>query len=382
MIKSESDAHATFHAETFRKQLHRHPELSCNEVDTAKAIAKQLLSFGLNPVTQIGGYGLFCIVAGHSPGETTLLRTDFDAVAVMEKAEHDHISVHRGVMHACGHDGHTASLLAVARRLSEKPPQRGKVILLFQPAEEIGTGAAAMLNHPKLKTLDIDNVFAYHNLPGQPLHEIVVKEDTFACASTGICIELEGKTSHSAYPENGINPVNTMVEILQYLQDLPDRYPDKFSLVTIVNTQLGEEAYGVSAGAAKVMATLRSECNITFHDMQIQLQKKLEQIEQGSELVVSYSWHEPFNAAINSSVHVDMIRQQAAMLGLSVTELSEPMRWSEDFSEFLLNYPGALFGIGSGVSHPELHNPDYDFPDKILETACSVFISVLKQIHG
>ncbi|MFA0085211.1 amidohydrolase [Vibrio sp. 10N.261.51.F12] len=382
MAQSIGPFHAAFHANTFRKQLHKYPELSCHEVQTADAIAQQLTLFGLNPVVGVEGYGVLCVITGSEPGETTLLRADFDAIPVNEKNPVDHASIYPGVMHACGHDGHTTSLIMVAHQLSQSPPKRGTVILVFQPAEEIGTGAASMLNHPALKGLNVDNAFAYHNLPGQPLHEIVVKKGTFSCASIGLSIDLEGKTSHAAYPENGVSPLNAMIEILQYLQTLPDSYPEEFSLVTIVNAELGERAFGVAAGSAKIMATLRSDCNATFLDIQKRVQRTLQRIEQNTKLDINYSWHEPFNAAVNSSHHVDLIRQHATKLNLAVTELETPMRWSEDFAEFLLRYQGALFGIGSGVSHPELHNPDYDFPDEILETACSLYVSIIRQIHG
>ncbi|WP_375749392.1 amidohydrolase [Vibrio sp. HN007] len=377
-----SNNKTTFDAPGYRKKLHQNPELSCHERETAITIAQQLKMFGLEPVTNISGYGLICTVEGKEPGPTTLLRADFDAIAVQEKAKHAHVSQNDGVMHGCGHDGHTTSLLKVAQSLSQNPPEQGKVVLLFQPAEETGTGANSMLNHPKLNDLKVDNVFAYHNLPGHPLHEIVVKQGTFACASTGVCIELQGKTSHAAYPEKGISPVGEMVEIISFLQQLPEQSEDKSSLVTIVYAKLGEEAYGVSAGSAKIMATLRSESNHAFNSMKQQLTDQLSHMQQHSDLAITHSWHEPFNAAVNSDSHVELLKSQAQKLGLSITELNEPLRWSEDFSEFLLKFDGALFGIGSGQHHPELHNPDYDFPDEILDTACNLFMALIKEIHG
>jgi amidohydrolase len=382
VMETERQLASGFKAESFRKQLHKYPELSGHEINTAFNIAQQLRQFGLNPQEGIGGHGVICTVSGEQDGELTLLRADFDALPIQEKATHSHVSVNHGIMHACGHDGHTASLLAVAEKLAVTPPKHGKVILLFQPAEETGVGASAMLNSAELKQLKIDNVFAYHNLPGQPLHEVVIKNNTFACASTGVSIELEGKTSHAAYPENGLNPAKAMIEILQFLEGLSSQYTQNFALVTIVSAQLGEEAFGVSAGRARIMATLRSDSNSTFQAMQSKIRLKLEEVEKLSGLGVEHSWHEPFNAAVNSSAHVDIVRTQAKQLGFEVNELREPMRWSEDFSEFLIHYPGALFCIGSGESHPELHNPDYDFPDEIIETASTLFMSIVKQIHG
>ncbi|GAA5646207.1 amidohydrolase [Vibrio proteolyticus] len=371
-----------FNAVAFRKNLHRFPELSLEEVNTSQTIARVLSSFGLKPVTEIGGHGLFCIIEGEDEGETTLIRADFDALPIEEQAQHDHVSANHGVMHACGHDGHTTSLLKIAQQLAEHPPKSGQVVLLFQPAEEIGTGAASMLTHPALRDLTVDNAYAYHNLPGYPLHQIVVKTDTFACASTGVSITLTGKTSHAARPENGISPTNTMMDIMQLLQGMPQRFPDAFSLVTIVHAQLGEAAYGVSPGEAKVMATMRSECNETFQAMQTLLTEALQEFRAQSGLDIHVEWDEPFNATVNSAQHVSMLVEQANQLGLSVHQLDEPMRWSEDFAEFLLKWRGAMFCIGSGTHHPELHNPDYDFPDDIMDTAASLFVALIRRQHG
>ncbi|WP_413283933.1 amidohydrolase [Vibrio sp. MA40-2] len=366
----------------FRKKLHRTPELSEQEQQTSTQIATQLKAFGLSPIEHIGGYGIICIIDSGTKGETTLFRADFDALPICENNHHDHTSQNLGVMHACGHDGHTTSLLLVAQQLSTHPPKTGKVILLFQPAEEIGTGAAAMLLDKNLKNLKVDNVFAYHNLPGYPLGQILVKENTFACASTGVLIKLEGKTSHAARPENGISPCAAMMEIIDYLQTMPESYSQAFTLVTIVHAQLGEQAFGVSPGEAKVMATMRSDCNQTFANMKINLSKKLKELSQDHGIDVSLNWDEPFNATVNSNRHSRLIEQQAKKIGMSVQHLQQPMRWSEDFAEFLQQWNGALFCIGSGESHPELHNPDYDFPDQLLKTASDVFISLIDTLHN
>ncbi|UGA54130.1 amidohydrolase [Vibrio sp. VB16] len=366
----------------FRKKLHRQPELSEQEKQTSTIIFAQLKDFGLSPVGQIGGYGIVCTVDSGNAGDTTLLRADFDALPICEIAQHDHVSEYLGVMHACGHDGHTSSLLLVAEHLSQHRPKTGKVILLFQPAEETGTGALSMLNDEPLLSLKVDHVFAYHNLPGYPLNQILVKEGTFACASTGVLIEFEGKTSHAARPENGFNPCQAMVETVQYLQSISQQYPEAFSLVTIVHARLGEEAFGISPGYAKVMATMRSECNQTFSSMKTDLLSMLDKLQKETGINVKIEWDEPFKAAINSTEHSQLIFQQAKRLGMSVVKLDEPMCWSEDFAEFLLRWNGALFCIGSGESHPELHNPDYDFPDDIMKTASQLFVSIVDRLHS
>ncbi|MEZ8195098.1 amidohydrolase [Vibrio cortegadensis] len=370
-----------FNATEFRRQLHQYPELSLNEVNTAALIAAQLREFGLFPVTQIGGNGVICTIESGVAGDTTLLRADFDALPISEKSSIAHCSRHEGVMHACGHDGHTASLMLVAKHLAITPPQFGKVVLLFQPAEEIGTGAASMLNDNRVATLNVDHVFAYHNLPGYPLNTIIVKPNAFACASTGVIIELEGKTSHAARPENGINPTSAMVQLIQYLQNLPQKNSEAFTLVTVVHAYLGEEAFGTAPGKATVMATLRSDDGPLFEKMKSDLRETVSEIAVRDNLTCHVEWQESFNAVMNSPKHCDIVCQQAEKIGLPLVELDEPMRWSEDVSEFLAKWPGALFCIGSGAEHPQLHNPDYDFPDQLIETASAMFTGIIQQLH-
>lgn len=377
-----TDRTTEFDAIRFRHHLHQYPELSLFEIKSAELIAAQLQAFGFQPKVGLGGNGIVCTVDSGQPGETTLLRADFDALPITEKNNHAYCSRHDGVMHACGHDGHTASLMAVAHQLSLNPPRSGKVILLFQPAEETGTGAASMLADNWLSEQHVDNVFAYHNLPGYPQHTVITKPGTFACASTGVTIELEGKTSHAARPENGISPTNAMLAIIQYLQQMPEKYDNAFTLVTVIHASLGEEAFGTSPGSAKVLATLRSDNNAVFEAMKQDLQETVSGIATDEGLASNVSWQESFNAVVNSPTHCDIVNQQAQQSGLEVVELEEPMRWSEDVAEFLLKWPGALFCIGSGNSHPELHNPDYDFPDALIATASSLFLSIIHRLHA
>ncbi|MGR2770198.1 amidohydrolase [Photobacterium ganghwense] len=366
----------------FRRTLHQFPELSGKEQTTAQRIISQLNAFGLTPRTNIGGHGIVCEIRGTRPGETTLLRADFDALPIVEKSDHAHCSQHPGVMHACGHDGHTASMMAVARHLASHPPVSGSVLLLFQPAEETGTGAADMLRDPWLAGQAVNNVFAYHNLPGYPLNTVITRPETFACASTGVTITLEGKTSHAAKPENGINPTNTLIALMQELQQLPTRFPDVFSLVTIIHATLGEPAFGTAPGDAQLLATLRSEQSDVLKAMQRAVEAATQTYSEQTGLRYQVSWQESFNAAVNTHHHNELVQRAASELGLPVYQLQEPMRWSEDVAEFLACWPGALFCVGSGESHPQLHNPDYDFPDALIETASTLFLHLIEMLHN
>ncbi|PSW05198.1 amidohydrolase [Photobacterium lipolyticum] len=366
----------------FRHHLHRYPELSLNEQKTASEITDQLLKFGLTPKTNIGGHGLLVEIKSRNPGPTTLLRADFDALPISETAQHDHASRHHGCMHACGHDGHTVSLLTVANRLSQHPPASGRVILLFQPAEEIGQGAKMMLKDPRMQDLQPDYVFAYHNLPGHPLGSVVIKSGVFACASIGVKITLTGKTSHAAKPEKGRSPAPAVARIMDYLHQMPEAFEEAFSLVTLVHVKVGNEGFGTAPGRADVMATIRSDDNYALEHMKKSLQNFAKKQAESYQLGMNIDWIEPFSATVNDPIATDMVIKTANSLNYPVITPTEPMRWSEDMGEFLQQAPGALFCLGSGVDHPELHNPDYDFPDALIGRASRLFLTLIKQLHG
>ncbi|PSU33696.1 amidohydrolase [Photobacterium lutimaris] len=371
----------------FRHFLHQYPELSHHERQTAALICQQLRQFGLAPKTDLGGHGIVVKFDSNNPGETSLFRADFDALPIHEQACHHYASCHSGIMHACGHDGHTASLMMVAKYLCLHPPITGKVLLLFQPAEETGTGAAAMLQEPWLAQQHIDNVFAYHNLPGYPLNTLVIKPNTFACASTGVTIELFGKTSHAAKPEDGLAPTLAMTEAIKLIQHLPEQFPDVFTLTTVVHASLaataqGETGFGTAPGYAKVLATLRSDNSHTLFAMKSLIEQQIAALCQQEQLGLEVSWQEWFNAAVNSQPHCQQVIRQARLLALPVNIIEEPMRWSEDVAEFLAKWPGALFCLGSGEQHPQLHNPDYDFPDELIATASQLFCALIKDKHS
>ncbi|WEM44978.1 amidohydrolase (plasmid) [Photobacterium sp. DA100] len=376
----------SFDPVAFRRCLHQYPELSHCEHRTAEMINQQLRQFGLTPRTGLGGHGTVVEFDSGKPGKTSLFRADFDALPIQEQADRPYASRQAGVMHACGHDGHTASLMAVAKHLSEHPPQSGRVLLLFQPAEETGAGAAAMLQDPWLAEQHIDSVFAYHNLPGYPLNTVLIKPNSFACASTGVTIELFGKTSHAAKPEDGLPPTAAMINTIELIQRLPLQFPEVFALTTVVHASLGETtngeaAFGTAPGYAKVLATLRSDDSQTLVAMKSLIEQQISALCATEQLRSEISWQEWFNAAVNSQQHCQQVIEQARSLDLPVERLKEPMRWSEDMAEFLAQWPGALFCLGSGEHHPQLHNPDYDFPDTLIDTACNLFRALINDIH-
>jgi len=259
-----------------RHELHRYPELSENEFLTAERIANFLSHYNEAEIIRgIGGNGIACIFKGKEEGPSVLFRCDLDALPIEEENDFDYKSTTKGVAHKCGHDGHMAIIAGLADVFSKNPPEKGQVVLFFQPSEENGQGAFRVVNDDNFKKIKIDNVFALHNLPGFPKGEIVLRNETFAAASKGMIIKLTGKTSHAGEPENGNSPAVAMADIIKHLNDLPSTgiFSD-FTLLTVIHARLGEVAFGTTPGYAEVMATLRTYTN---EDMQ-KLTKESESI--------------------------------------------------------------------------------------------------------
>ncbi len=366
-----------------RHELHRHPELSGAESQTANRIAVFLRRLDPDQLIEgLGGRGLACVFAGTSPGPTVLLRCELDALPIAELGEHAHRSTTAGVGHQCGHDGHMAILAAVAQQLSAKRPARGRVVLLYQPAEETGEGAAAVIADPRFTELRPDYCFALHNVPGYPLGEVLLREGPFSCASRGMSITLTGNTAHAAQPETGTSPAQAMCRIIASLGELPAHIaePEQITFATVVGAQLGAKAFGTAPGQAQIWVTLRSEDNDAMARLIAHAEALVRLNAQADGLQHAIDYQDIFPATINAPEASAMVRAAAA--SMSLREMAQPFRWSEDFGHFTASCPGALFGIGAGVAMPDLHNPDYDFPDALIPIASGLFLRIVGEALG
>lgn len=365
----------------FRKRLHKFPELSGNEKITAGNVIDFTRRFHhARIITELGGEGIAVIFKGKEPGKTILVRCDLDALPIEEENDFDHISVYPGVSHKCGHDGHMTIVSGLIPILAEEKVVRGRVVLLFQPAEETGEGAARVLKDPRFASINPDYVFALHNLPGYASNEIVVKENVFASASRGLIIRLKGKSSHAAEPEKGITPTQAVADLIKQLPGLSKvETSGDFSLVTIIHAKIGERAFGTTPGSAVLMATFRSYRDEDMQSMSRNAEKLVKEVASTYNLKCEIEWVEEFAATTNQAECVDMIREAAVENNLLIHENEHPFRWSEDFGHFTQKYKGAMFGIGAGIHHPELHHPDYDFPDEIILTGVKMFYSIIQK---
>ena len=366
-----------------RRELHQHPELSGHEARTARFVEDKLQAFHPTKVIRhVGGHGLLVEYFFSEDGPTVLFRADMDAVAVQEPDDIPHHSQTPGVAHKCGHDGHTTILLRFARMLSERPLPKGRVLLLFQPAEENGSGSKAVLDTKVLDYYKIDKAFALHNIPGYPASAVLCKEDSFTCAVVSVSITLTGKTSHAAEPQKGISPIPATLNIVDELLrwNNTDIQSDDYFLSTIVEIHVGEEAYGVSAGNSVIRATLRAKTDKLLHQHAQQLKELVAtECKRTPDLQHEMEWLEPFSANENDPQSVGVIKNAALRNNLPYIELQTPFSWGEDFGLFMQQYKGAIFGLGSGENCAPLHSPQYDFPDEVIETGATLFYTIAEE---
>ncbi|MDC1068859.1 M20/M25/M40 family metallo-hydrolase, partial [Candidatus Kapabacteria bacterium] len=303
---------------------------------------------------------------------------------ISEVNEFSYKSKNNKVSHKCGHDGHTTILLGLAKLISKFPLKDSAVYLLWQPAEETGEGAKSVLNDPFFKDLKINHVFALHNLPRYNESNIIIKSGNFTPEVKSIIIKLEGKTSHAAEIENGINPAIAIAELIKFFASITNNSPDSkdFYLATPIYSNLGSRSYGISAGNGELHYTLRAWDPELFNNNSKLIDSKLKEIYSKYKIKSSINWTGEFSANINSPSAVDHIRDAAIDLELNIIEQKSPMKWGEDFGLFTQKYKGAMFGVGNGINSAALHNPDYDFNDKIIGTSISIFYSIIEEISN
>lgn len=362
-----------------RQKLHSIPEVSGREKETAAYVEKLLRATGPDElIAGLGGYGLAAIYNGIDPdaGSSVMIRAELDGLPVTEQTGLPYQSTHSGRMHACGHDGHMAILLGVAEWLKDHRPEKGSVILLFQPAEETGEGAARVLSDDRFKQLQINRAIALHNLPGYKENTLYIRSGTFACASAGFKVSFRGKSSHAAYPEQGINPGAKIAEFIQAVNSLHDRYiyKDKITAATVTYLKLGEEAFGISPGTGQAGATLRAETDELLHEMKQEFEGKLNELKSAFAGELEVETVEPFAAVVNDETGTEHFKKVLGDSGrFSIETLKEPFPWSEDFGEFGKRCPVTFFGIGAGTQSKPLHSEKYDFNDRLLKTGVDAF---------
>lgn len=368
----------------WRQMRHRHPEVSGNEAATAAAVVAALAPLAPDAlVTGLGGHGVAAVFAGAAPGPTVMFRAELDALPIQELPGPAHGSAVRGVAHLCGHDGHMAIVLGVGQGLALRRPAQGRVVLMFQPAEEDGSGAALVIADPAFASLRPDWGFALHNMPGLPLGQVRVAAGAMNCASVGMRVVLSGRTAHASDPGSGVSPGMAVAALIPGLVGLAAGGalgPD-FRLITLTHARLGTPAFGIAPGEADVWATLRTLTDAPMAALRAQALALVKQVALAEGLGLAVTWHDDFAACTN---HPEAAAQILAALGdVPFAPPEGPMRASEDFGRFAgTGAKTAMFLLGAGEGMPALHNPDYDFPDVLIAPGIGVFTRIIRNILG
>ena len=369
----------------WRRALHRQPELSGAEAATARAFVAAVAPTRPDQVIRgLGGHGVAVIYHGAEPGPTVMIRAELDALPITETGRPAWVSERPGVAHLCGHDGHLTILAGLARRLGLARPARGRVVLLAQPAEEDGAGAAAVLADPRFAPLRPDWSFALHNMPGAPLGTCWLAAGPANCASLGLKIALEGHTAHAAEPQAARSPAMAIARLIPGLASLGPGGPltPGFRLVTVTHARLGEPAFGITPGSGAVWATLRCLTDDDLACLVGTAEALARSAAQDAGLSLSLSHHDHFTACTNDPDATRHLAAAIRSLGMPLEPGEMPMRASEDFGRFGGVSRAAMVFVGAGIHHPRLHNPDYDFPDTLIEPGIRIFARAISDLLG
>lgn len=382
----DSGAPDGFHAQLaeWRHGLHRRPELGFEEHRTAGFVAEKLTEFGLAVHTGIGGTGVVGVLR-LGDGEGMIgLRADMDALAIQEENNFDYASEIPGKMHACGHDGHTTILLGAARRLAEEGGFDGTAIFIFQPAEEHGCGAKAMIEDGLFERFPVDAVYGLHNMPSLPTGQVAVRSGPIMACEDNFEIRITGKGGHAAAPHRSIDPIVIGSETVLALQSIISRNLDPLDSGVISVTDFNVDA---TRNVIPETVRLRGDTRAYTPEMQEFIETSMRRISRhialahGAEAEMDYT-HE-FSATINSEVETAVIADVATrVLGAEKVQANcAPVMASEDFGTMLEHKPGCYFFLGNGGDGPGgcgLHSPHYDFNDDILSTGVTLWVELIR----
>ena len=368
-----------------RQDLHACPELQFDVHKTASRVVSELKSYGITDITTgVGQTGVVAVIEGktNSSGRTIGLRADMDALPLIEATGKSYASKVEGKMHACGHDGHTTMLLAAARYLQETRNFDGRVVLIFQPAEEGGGGAREMVNEGLMTRWDIDQVFGLHNWPGLELGSFAMVSGPIMASADRIMIEVEGRGCHAAKPHEGTDTILVMAAIIQAVQSIVSRNldPQKALVVSLCHMEAGFTD-NVVPQTGFISGTVRA-FDPEVRDM---AERRLGEIVEGTAALYGASakltYKRDYPVTVNHLAETELAAEVARSIAgpQNVTTELVPSMGGEDFSFMLLERPGAFIYVGNGDSAP-LHHPEYDFDDEVIPIGASYWIALVEKV--
>ncbi len=369
-----------------RRDIHAHPELCFAEQRTSDLIARQLTEWGIPVHRGLGKTGVVGIVKNGTSARAVGLRADIDALPMTEHNTFAHASKEAGKMHACGHDGHTAMLLAAAKHLSRHRDFDGTVYLVFQPAEEGGGGAREMMRDGLFEKFPMEAIFGAHNWPGLGVGEFAIKSGPCFASSNEFKITIRGKGSHAAMPHLGVDPVPVACQMVQAFQTIVSRNkrPIDAGVISVTMIHTGE-ATNVVPDSCEMQGTVRTFTLELLDLIEQRMRAVAEHTAAAFGATCEFEFHRNYPPTINHPAETEFARQvMRDLVGEGKVHEFEPTMGAEDFSFFLLEKPGAYFVIGNGDgAHREsghgmgpcmLHNPSYDFNDALIPVGATLWV--------
>jgi hippurate hydrolase len=372
--------------ETLRRDIHAHPELCFQEHRTSDLIARTLTDWGIPIHRGLGKTGVVGIVKHGNSHRAVGLRADIDALPMTEHNAFAHASVYPGKMHACGHDGHTAMLLAAAKYLSGHRDFDGTVYLIFQPGEEGDGGAREMIKDGLFDLFPMEAIFGAHNWPGMAVGQFAINSGPVFASSSEFKISIRGEGAHAAMPHNGIDPLPVACQMVQAFQTVITRNkrPIEAGLISVTMIRAGE-ATNVVPDTCELQGTVRT-FSLEVLDM---IERRMRQIAEATcqafEATCEFTFRRACPATVNHPKQTEFARNLLiSLVGKVNVQEFEPTMGAEDFSFFLLEKPGCYFLIGNGDGHHRigghgagpcmLHNPSYDFNDELIPLGGSMWV--------
>jgi amidohydrolase len=373
-----------------RRDIHAHPELRYEENRTADIVAKRLVELGYAVETGIGRTGVVGLIQGtQGPGKMIGLRADMDALPIQERNQFPHASRHPGKMHACGHDGHVAMLLGAAQEIAENRNFKGSVALIFQPAEEGGAGAQRMIDDGLFQRYPVDAVFAMHNWPGLQEGEFAAHVGAVMASSNEFSVKIQAKGAHAAMPDLGIDPVVIAAQLILAFQTIVSRSckPVEPAVLSVTQIQAGE-AINVIPDHAVLQGTVRTFSIETLDLIEQHMRKLSTELCAAFGATAEMEFERKYPPTINSADMAELAKNALQQIPevMAVHTNLPPTMGAEDFAFMLQHKPGAYLWIGNGdgghrthghgIGPCTLHNPSYDFNDKILPLGVTAWLAI------
>ena len=362
-----------------RRQFHQNPELGFQEHETKAEVARLLRSYGLEVHEGVGVVGILKAGTGN---RAIGLRADMDALPIIEKSTHDYISKNQGIMHACGHDGHMTMLLGAAKALASDSSFDGTVVFIFQPNEEHGLGAKAMIDEGILEQFPVEEVYAIHNLPGAPLGQVSTRTGLICSSESLFEISINGQGGHASMPQAGRDAITIGADMVQSLQTIVSRKlaPGSGTVVSVTEF-LTDGQRNVLPGHATLKGDVRARTPDDREAVETFMRQIAEGIAAAHGVTVEVEFNTEFYETINAEEPTEAVIRAATASGLEAIGDREPMSFSEDFGQFCAAKPGCFLLLGNGEDGPNgqpLHSDDYDFNDALLPIGTELWSNLVR----